>query len=197
LNKITSKSSILDAALGLIIKGEASGLTFEKIALAANISVSDIEQYYVDVNTLTDELSARSLIEHKKNAELLLEQNGILGLRALISHDLQLFYGHEVNKTLLTPENTVNHNAAMKNFSKYFEREMPKIYTTFFKNNKDLLPNEEIEASFYGHFISHSLKFFNFETLKRYESTSEGRKTMTEQIIGSLFGKDSIDLPKF
>lgn len=183
--------------MGLIIKGEAPGLTFEKISLASNISVSDIEQHYADVNTLTDELSTRSLIRHKKFADQLLEQNGIQGLRALISHDLQLFYGHEVNKTLLTPENTVNHNAAMRNFSKYFEREMPEIYARFFANNKDLLPSEEIDVKYYAHFISHSLKFFNFRTLATYETTSEGRKVATEQIIGSLFGLDFLELPRF
>ncbi|MEN8697521.1 MAG: hypothetical protein ABF317_09485, partial [Bacteroidia bacterium] len=133
----------------------------------------------------------------KKEGLALAQNTGINVLRQLISNDLLFFYRVEVDRNQLTPETLEGHTSALENFDRYFNSEMPLVYATFFKNNKDLLPHFEIDIEFYAHFVSHSLKFFNFRTLQTFESTSEGRKLVTEQIIGSLFDRESMELNQF
>lgn len=188
---------ILDATYDLFFEGKVQDVTLEEISVKSGVPIEELLEIYPTLDAITKTLSERSIAELKAKGVLLAKQKGTKTLRELISNDIMFFYRIEVDRTLLTEQTMAGHVSALKNFDNYFNTEMPEIYTAFFENNQELLPSQDFDPKFFGHFISHSLKFFNYETLKAYESSSEGRKTMTEQIIGSLFGKGSIDLPKF
>jgi hypothetical protein len=188
---------ILDATYALFFEGKVSDICITEIAKKAQLSEKEVTIIYPTLNDITKTLSERSIAKLKKEGLALAQNTGINVLRQLISNDLLFFYRVEVDRNQLTPETLEGHTSALGNFDRYFNSEMPLVYATFFKNNKDLLPHFEIDIKFYAYFVSHSLKFFNFRTLKTFESTSEGRKLVTEQIIGSLFDRESIELNQF
>lgn len=188
---------VLNAAEELFFEGKVSEVSVKSISEKANLTEEKVNAMFPTLNDITKALSERNIQELKNKGEILAQQKGIEALKNLISNDIKFFYRVEVDRTQLTKQTMDGHVSALQNFDRYFNTEMPHIYATFFANNRDLLPTGDIDAKYYGHFISHSLKFFNFKTLVNYESTSEGRKTATEQIIGSLFGRDKLELLKF
>lgn len=188
---------ILDATFDLFFEGQVEAVTLETIAAKAQVTLDEVTLLYPTLRALTNALSLRSIGRLKDTGEKLATKKGIEILKELVANDLLFFYRVEIDRNVLTTEMMDDHDSALSNFDHYFNCEMPKIYATFFLNNKDLLPSEDIDIHFYAHFISHSLKFFNFKTLVAYEKSSEGRKAATEQIIGSLFGRKSLDLPEF
>ena len=188
---------ILDATFDMFFEGQVEDVSIEQISLKSGVPINELLDIYPSLDAITKTLSERSIAKLKAKGEMLAQQKGINALRELISSDLVFFYRIEVDRTLLTEQTIEGHVSALQNFDNYFNTEMPKIYAKFFAHNRDLLPSNDIDVQFYAHFISHSLKFFNFKTLVAYENSSEGRKTVTEQIIGSLFGRNSLDLPLF
>lgn len=188
---------ILDTTYGLFFQDRVQDVTLEGISKASGIPVEEIIAIYPTLDDITKILAKRSITKLKKDGLELAKVKGIEALRQLVSNDIKFFYRVEIDRKLLTPQTMVGHESALKLFDDYFNIEMPEIYGKFLKNNPELLPSEDINIEFYAHFISHSLKFFNFATLETYESTSEGRKAVTELIIGSLFGLDFLELPKF
>lgn len=188
---------ILDAAFDMFFEGQVENVSIEQISLKSGVPMDDLLAIYPSLDAITKTLSERSIAKLKAKGEILAQQKGINTLRELISNDLVFFYRLEVDRTLLTEQTMEGHVSALQNFDDYFNTEMPKIYANFFSHNKDLLPSGDIDVHFYAHFISHSLKFFNFKTLVAYEGRPEGRKSVTEQIIGSLFGRNSLNLPTF
>ncbi|MFB1002906.1 MAG: hypothetical protein QMC70_02035 [Bacteroidia bacterium] len=195
--KKTPAVRILDATFNMFFEGQVENVSIEQISLKSGVPMDDLLAIYPSLDAITKTLSERSIAVLKAKGETLAQQNGINTLRELISNDLVFFYRLAVDRTLLTEQTMEGHVSALQNFDNYFDTEMPKIYAKFFTHNKDLLPSGDIDVQFYAHFISHSLKFFNFKTLVAYESSSKGRKAVTEQIIGSLFGRNSLDLPTF
>ena len=195
--KKTPAVRILDATFNMFFEGQVENVSIEQISLKSGVPMDDLLAIYPSLDAITKTLSERSIAVLKAKGETLAQQKGINTLRELISNDLVFFYRLAVDRTLLTEQTMEGHVSALQNFDNYFDTEMPKIYAKFFTHNNDLLPSGDIDVQFYAHFISHSLKFFNFKTLVAYESSSKGRKAVTEQIIGSLFGRNSLDLPTF
>ncbi|MDB9882593.1 hypothetical protein N8368_02970 [Bacteroidia bacterium] len=188
---------ILDATYDFFFEGKVVDIDIAAISRETEIPEDEIRKIFPTFHDITTALSKRSIVRLKAQGEELAKQKGLDVLRELLSNDIMFFYRIEVDRKMLTDETIGDHVNALKSFDNYFNIEMPKIYSVFLENNKELLPSSDIDVKFYAHFIAHSLKFFNFTTLGFYESTSEGRKNATEQIIGSLFGLDFLELPKF
>ena len=197
MNTSAIKSGILDATLNLFFEGKIQNISIEEISKKSGISTDEIISIYPSLNDITRTLAERSIATLKKEGLEFAKGKGLEALRQLISQDILFFYRVEVDRKLLTEQTMKGHESALKLFDNYFNTEMPEIYGEFLKNNPELLPSKDIDIKFYAHFISHSLKFFNYVTLETYETSSEGRKNATEQIVGSLFGLESLEIPKF
>lgn len=188
---------VLNAAEKLFFEGKVLDVSLKTISDQAQMSMDEVQALFPSLEDITKALSLRNISKLKEEGMILSKKKGMDALKELIVHDIKFFYRVEIDRELLTPQTKDGHIAALQNFDTYFNTEMPKIYTAFLENNKDLLPSQDIDVRYYAHFIAHSLQFFNFRTLVAYEPSSEGRKAATEQIIGSLFGKDTLDLPNF
>tara|TARA_B110000037_G_C16976549_1_gene447280 strand:+ start:353 stop:946 length:594 start_codon:yes stop_codon:yes gene_type:complete len=197
LNTSAIKSVILDATYNLFFEGEIQNISIQEISKKSGISADEIISIYPSLDDVTRTLAERSIVTLKKEGLELAKGKGLEKLRQLISHDILFFYRVEVDRILLTEQTKEGHKSALRLFDDYFNTEMPEIYCEFLNNNPELLPSKYIDINFYAHFISHSLKFFNYVTLEHFETTSEGRKNATEQIVGSLFGLDYLEMPKF
>lgn len=194
---ITSNAGILNACLELIQEDRVADLSFELVAQKAQIEIREVREAFPTLNEMTSTLASRSIKKLSEEANQLANQLGLNPLQKLLSNDIEFFYRIETDKKRLSEEALPNHLGALVQFKQYFSIEMPKVYERFFKNNPKILPIASISPAYFGHFISHSLQFFNFKTLEEYEPTSEGRKEITEQILASLFGRDNMELSKF
>ncbi len=197
MNKAALSARILDITEDLFFEGNVMEVSLERIAKKAGVEISDVTAIYPSLEDVTKALSERNIALLHEKGMLLAKQKGIEPLRQLLSNDIRFFYRIEIDRVRLNEQTLIGHVAALKNFDDYFATKMPEVYTEFFRNNKDLLPSKDIDIVYYAHFISHSLKFFNFKTLVNYEPTCEGRKAATEQIIGSLFSQDELTLDTF
>lgn len=196
-NRAAIESGILDATYNLFFEGEIQNISIQEISKKSGISADEIISIYPSLDDITRTLAERSIVTLKKEGLELAKGKGLEKLRQLISNDILFFYRVEIDRILLSEQTMEGHKSALRLFDNYFNTEMPEIYFEFLTNNPELMPSKNIATVFYAQFISHSLKFFNYLTLVNFETTSEGRKNATEQIIGSLFGLDYLELPKF
>jgi hypothetical protein len=192
--KESTNDRILQAALDLILNGQAPLLSFELIAEQAGIASEQVAELYQDADEISLALTKIALKKHKEHATELSSQKGINALQNLMSHDLNFFYPLEMDRKIVA-QNQYTESFAL--FAAYAEQEMPVIYSNFFTINRNLLPSTETDISYYGHFLAHSLLFFNTSHLAGFVKKDEDRKIITEQIIASLFGREQITLTNF
>ena len=188
------KERILQSTLDLILLGKAPLLSFELIAEHGNLTVETISSIYDDVDAISLELTSISLTKHREESLALSKQKGLEALSNLLTHDLKFFYDLEMDRKIVTPS---QYSESFLLFNEYMSNELPNYYIQFLQHNQDIVPSGETDLFYYGHFIAHSILFFNRAHLSPFINKLEDRKHITEQIIASLFGRTQIQLSKF
>ena len=174
--------------------GKAPLLSFELVAEHANLTVETISSLYEDIDAISLELTIVSLAKHREESLALSKQKGLEALSNLLTHDLKFFYDLEMDRKIVTPS---QYSESFLLFDEYMSNELPNYYIQFLQHNKDIVPSGETDLFYYGHFIAHSILFFNRAHLSPFINKLEDRKHITEQIIASLFGRTQIQLSKF
>ena len=188
------KERILQSTLDLILLGKAPLLSFKLIAEHGNLTVETISSIYDDVDAISLELTSISLTKHREESLALSKQKGLEALSNLLTHDLKFFYDLEMDRKIVTPS---QYSESFLLFDEYMSNELPNYYVHFLQHNQDIVPSGETDLFYYGHFIAHSILFFNRAHLSPFINKLEDRKHITEQIIASLFGRTQIQLSKF
>lgn len=188
------KERILQSTLDLILLGKAPLLSFKLIAEHGNLTVETISSIYDDVDAISVELTSISLTKHREESLALSKQKGLEALSNLLTHDLKFFYDLEMDRKIVTPS---QYSESFLLFDEYMSNELPNYYVQFLQHNQDIVPSGETDLFYYGHFIAHSILFFNRAHLSPFINKLEDRKHITEQIIASLFGRTQIQLSKF
>ena len=188
------KERILQSTLDLILLGKAPLLSFKLIAEHGNLTVETISSIYDDVDAISLELTIVSLAKHREESLALSKQKGLEALSNLLTHDLKFFYDLEMDRKIVTPS---QYSESFLLFDEYMSNELPNYYVQFLQHNQDIVPSGETDLFYYGHFIAHSILFFNRAHLSPFINKLEDRKHITEQIIASLFGRTQIQLSKF
>lgn len=188
------KERILQSTLDLILLGKAPLLSFKLIAEHGNLTVETISSIYDDVDAISLELTSISLTKHREESLALSKQKGLEALSNLLTHDLKFFYDLEMDRKIVTPS---QYSESFLLFDEYMSNELPNYYIQFLQHNQDIVPSGETDLFYYGHFIAHSILFFNRAHLSPFINKLEDRKHITEQIIASLFGRTQIQLSKF
>ncbi len=188
------KERILQSTLDLILLGKAPLLSFKLIAEHGNLTVETISSIYDDVDAISLELTSISLTKHREESLALSKQKGLEALSNLLTHDLKFFYDLEMDRKIVTPS---QYSESFLLFDEYMSNELPNYYVQFLQHNQDIVPSGETDLFYYGHFIAHSILFFNRAHLSPFINKLEDRKHITEQIIASLFGRTQIQLSKF
>ena len=188
------KERILQSTLDLILLGKAPLLSFKLIAEHGNLTVETISSIYDDVDAISLELTSISLTKHREESLALSKQKGLEALSNLLTHDLKFFYDLEMDRKKVTPS---QYSESFLLFDEYMSNELPNYYIQFLQHNQDIVPSGETDLFYYGHFIAHSILFFNRAHLSPFINKLEDRKHITEQIIASLFGRTQIQLSKF
>ena len=188
------KERILQSTLDLILLGKAPLLSFELIAEHGNLTVETISSIYDDVDAISLELTSISLTKHREESLALSKQKGLEALSNLLTHDLKFFYDLEMDRKIVAPS---QYSESFLLFDEYMSNELPNYYIQFLQHNQDIVPSGETDLFYYGHFIAHSILFFNRAHLSPFINKLEDRKHITEQIIASLFGRTQIQLSKF
>lgn len=188
------KERILQSTLDLILLGKAPLLSFKLIAEDGNLTVETISSIYDDVDAICLELTSISLTKHREESLALSKQKGLEALSNLLTHDLKFFYDLEMDRKIVAPS---QYSESFLLFDEYMSNELPNYYVQFLQHNQDIVPSGETDLFYYGHFIAHSILFFNRAHLSPFINKLEDRKHITEQIIASLFGRTQIQLSKF
>ena len=188
------KERILQSTLNLILLGKAPLLSFKLIAEDGNLTVETISSIYDDVDAICLELTSISLTKHREESLALSKQKGLEALSNLLTHDLKFFYDLEMDRKIVAPS---QYSESFLLFDEYMSNELPNYYVQFLQHNQDIVPSGETDLFYYGHFIAHSILFFNRAHLSPFINKLEDRKHITEQIIASLFGRTQIQLSKF
>ena len=188
------KERILQSTLDLILLGKAPLLSFKLIAEHGNLTVETISSIYDDVDAISLELTIVSLAKHREESLALSKQKGLEALSNLLTHDLKFFYDLEMDRKIVAPS---QYSESFLLFDEYMSNELPNYYVQFLQHNQDIVPSGETDLFYYGHFIAHSILFFNRAHLSPFINKLEDRKHITEQIIASLFGRTQIQLSKF
>ena len=188
------KERILQSTLDLILLGKAPLLSFKLIAEHGNLTVETISSIYDDVDAISLELTSISLTKHREESLALSKQKGLEALSNLLTHDLKFFYDLEMDRKIVAPS---QYSESFMLFDEYMSNELPNYYIQFLQHNQDIVPSGETDLFYYGHFIAHSILFFNRAHLSPFINKLEDRKHITEQIIASLFGRTQIQLSKF
>jgi hypothetical protein len=188
------KERILQSTLDLILLGKAPLLSFKLIAEHGNLTVETISSIYDDVDAISLELTSISLTKHREESLALSKQKGLEALSNLLTHDLKFFYDLEMDRKIVAP---FQYSESFLLFDEYMSNELPNYYVQFLQHNQDIVPSGETDLFYYGHFIAHSILFFNRAHLSPFINKLEDRKHITEQIIASLFGRTQIQLSKF
>ena len=188
------KERILQSTLDLILLGKAPLLSFELIAEHGNLTVEIISSIYDDVDAISLDLTVAALTKHREESLALSKQKGLEALSNLLTHDLKFFYDLEMDRKIVTPS---QYSESFLLFDEYMSNELPNYYIQFLQHNQDIVPSGEKDLFYYGHFIAHSILFFNRVQLAPYVNKLEDRKIITEQIIASLFKKSHFTLSKF
>ncbi len=188
------KERILQSTLDLILLGKAPLLSFKLIAEHGNLTVETISSIYDDVDAISLELTSISLTKHREESLALSKQKGLEALSNLLTHDLKFFYDLEMDRKIVAPS---QYSESFMLFDEYMSNELPNYYVQFLQHNQDIVPSGETDLFYYGHFIAHSILFFNRAHLSPFINKLEDRKHITEQIIASLFGRTQIQLSKF
>ena len=188
------KERILQSTLDLILLGKAPLLSFKLIAEHGNLTVETISSIYDDVDAISLELTSISLTKHREESLALSKQKGLEALSNLLTHDLKFFYDLEMDRKIVAPS---QYSESFLLFDEYMSNELPNYYVQFLQHNQDIVPSGETDLFYYGHFIAHSILFFNRAHLSPFINKLEDRKHITEQIIASLFGRTQIQLSKF
>lgn len=188
------KERILQSTLDLILLGKAPLLSFKLIAEHGNLTVETISSIYDDVDAISLELTSISLTKHREESLALSKQKGLEALSNLLTHDLKFFYDLEMDRKIVAPS---QYSESFLLFDEYMSNELPNYYIQFLQHNQDIVPSGETDLFYYGHFIAHSILFFNRAHLSPFINKLEDRKHITEQIIASLFGRTQIQLSKF
>lgn len=188
------KERILQSTLNLILLGKAPLLSFKLIAEHGNLTVETISSIYDDVDAICLELTSISLTKHREESLALSKQKGLEALSNLLTHDLKFFYDLEMDRKIVAPS---QYSESFLLFDEYMSNELPNYYVQFLQHNQDIVPSGETDLFYYGHFIAHSILFFNRAHLSPFINKLEDRKHITEQIIASLFGRTQIQLSKF
>ena len=188
------KERILQSTLDLILLGKAPLLSFKLIAEHGNLTVETISSIYDDVDAICLELTSISLTKHREESLALSKQKGLEALSNLLTHDLKFFYDLEMDRKIVAPS---QYSESFLLFDEYMSNELPNYYVQFLQHNQDIVPSGETDLFYYGHFIAHSILFFNRAHLSPFINKLEDRKHITEQIIASLFGRTQIQLSKF
>ena len=188
------KERILQSTLDLILLGKAPLLSFKLIAEHGNLTVETISSIYDDVDAISLEPTSISLTKHREESLALSKQKGLEALSNLLTHDLKFFYDLEMDRKKVTPS---QYSESFLLFDEYMSNELPNYYIQFLQHNQDIVPSGETDLFYYGHFIAHSILFFNRAHLSPFINKLEDRKHITEQIIASLFGRTQIQLSKF
>ena len=188
------KEHILQATFELILMGKAPLLSFELVAEHANLTVETISSLYEDIDAISLELTIVSLAKHREESLALSKQKGLEALSNLLTHDLKFFYDLEMDRKIVTPS---QYSESFLLFDEYMSNELPNYYIQFLQHNQDIVPSGETDLFYYGHFIAHSILFFNRAHLSPFINKLEDRKHITEQIIASLFKKSQLTLSKF
>ena len=188
------KERILQSTLDLILLGKAPLLSFKLIAEHGNLTVETISSIYDDVDAISLELTSISLTKHREESLALSKQKGLEALSNLLTHDLKFFYDLEMDRKIVAP---FQYSESFLLFDEYMSNELPNYYVQFLQHNQDIVPSGETDLFYYGHFIAHSILFFNRVQLAPYVNKLEDRKIITEQIIASLFKKSHFTLSKF
>jgi len=188
------KERILQSTLDLILLGKAPLLSFELIAEHGNLTVEIISSIYDDVDAISLDLTVAALTKHREESLALSKQKGLEALSNLLTHDLKFFYDLEMDRKIVTPS---QYSESFLLFDEYMSNELPNYYIQYLQHNQDIVPSGEKDLFYYGHFIAHSILFFNRVQLAPYVNKLEDRKIITEQIIASLFKKSHFTLSKF
>lgn len=188
------KERILQSTLNLILLGKAPLLSFKLIAEHGNLTVETISSIYDDVDAICLELTSISLTKHREESLALSKQKGLEALSNLLTHDLKFFYDLEMDRKIVAPS---QYSESFLLFDEYMSNELSNYYVQFLQHNQDIVPSGETDLFYYGHFIAHSILFFNRAHLSPFINKLEDRKHITEQIIASLFGRTQIQLSKF
>lgn len=188
------KERILQSTLDLILLGKAPLLSFKLIAEHGNLTVETISSIYDDVDAISLELTSISLTKHREESLALSKQKGLEALSNLLTHDLKFFYDLEMDRKIVAPP---QYSESFLLFDEYMSNELPNYYVQFLQHNQDIVPSGETDLFYYGHFIAHSILFFNRAHLSPFINKLEDGKHITEQIIASLFGRTQIQLSKF
>ena len=170
------KERILQSTLDLILLGKAPLLSFKLIAEHGNLTVETISSIYDDVDAISLDLTVAALTKHREESLALSKQKGLEALSNLLTHDLKFFYDLEMDRKIVAPS---QYSESFLLFDEYMSNELPNYYVQFLQHNQDIVPSGETDLFYYGHFIAHSILFFNRAHLSPFINKLEDRKHIT------------------
>jgi hypothetical protein len=173
-------------------EGNVKSITFEKIALAAGITVKNIEREYSSMEDIFYDTGCMHIKSHAARSKKILTLTGEYAMGTMIKHDLGLliYYTRDSAQENLDPV-TKKVLVYVKN---YIETEMPEHYFKILVNAPSIIPNKNINAKLYAQFIVHSMFFYTKEGLTSLEPDSQELTKITQKLIASLFSRSKEEL---
>lgn len=165
--------------------GDVKSITFKKIAAAAGIKVKDIEKEYSNMAEVFYDTGCMHIRHHDARSKKILNLTAEYSLATMIKHDLGLliYYTRDSAKKNQDPV-----TEKVLNFvKKYIETVMPENYFKILIKSPTLIPNKNLNAKLYAHFIVHSMFYYTKENIVRFEPSLKELTKITQQLIASLF----------
>ncbi len=191
MNDFSYKKKIVDAVRAIGYReGSVVNITFESIAIEANISVKNIEREFADMDDLWVEMAKLRFKEHEGRSKKIVQLSGSSAISTLIKHDLKLIHNYRNHgQEFKRKEKALEARTYAKN---YIEKRLPDFYFDLLRLNPSLLPNRSINARLYAQFIVHSMFFFTKHELAELEPNNEVLTSITHRLVSSIFARKKV-----
>ena len=193
MSTVSYRKKIIDAVLELGAKSpDLTTITFKQLAKHCKISEPQISKEFRDMAHLFYEASISLITEHEKRSMKIVQLPGEYALSTLLRHDLTLLHLYERDRDTFREKRTAP--SAINHVANYVDSKMPLYYFEILRMNTNLLPNKQINAKLYAHFIVHSMFFFSREELYGPDADRATLLNISRQIISTLFQNKEIDI---
>jgi hypothetical protein len=186
------KKKLILTTKELIAAGRVTELSLKLIAKEADVSMKVVKTLDTTLEDLTYEVTVLGLNEHAKKSSQIIKLRGVDALQTLLRHDLKMIYALEENRRHMA--GIEKHRKTFDYGINHIENEMPKFYYEILRYNLNLLPDREIDAMHYSHFIVHSLFFFQKRHLENLTGDHSEKRLIVRQLVASLFKGNDVQI---
>lgn len=193
MTNVSYRKKILEAAQEIsTLVNDVSTIDLAALTQYAGLKENIILSEFEDLNQIFYEAAVLRYKQHESKSQKIARLPGEYSLSTLLKHDLSMifFYARDVKNW----ENKGEISSAITYIQNYIEHTMPKYYFDVLRFNPTLLPNKDINAQVYAHFLVHSMFFFTKSELYTLNPDSKDLTAITRKLISSLFSRSTAQI---